>query len=103
VKMNETEPPVYVITERWICQLWFPAPNCDRRVIRANITCWMYSAHLISEMYDDLKSFQIVISFQPGRSLSFAYSLDFFCTSYKKSRNLYDTNKLSISKWQIKF
>jgi len=43
--------------------------------------------------------FQIAMSFQAESSLSFVYVFAFFCTSYQKSRNLYVTNKLFVSKW----
>jgi hypothetical protein len=100
---NGTEWPMWVVTEPWIYRLRFPAPDCDYHVKRSDVTCWMYSTHIVSEMYGSLKSFQTAMSFQSGRSLSFVYFLGFLCVSYQKSRNLYGTNEWSISKWQIKF
>jgi hypothetical protein len=50
-------------TKLLICQLQFPAPDCERRVKCSDITCWIYSAHIFFEMYGNMKSFQIVMSF----------------------------------------
>jgi len=95
--------PICVVTKPWICRLWFPKLDYDNCMKHSDITCWIYSALIVSKMYGGLKSFQTAMSFQLGRLFSFTYFLDFFCASYKKSHNLYITNKLSISKWQIIF
>jgi len=79
---------VYVITEPWICWLQFPATNCDHRVKWLNVTCWMYSTHIVSEIYGDLKSFQIVTSFQSSRVLSFIYIFRYFLCLIQKSIQL---------------
>jgi hypothetical protein len=100
---NGIEPPVCVTTKPWTCRFWLSISDYDRRVKCADIMCWMYTTHTASKTYGDLKSFQTAILFQLRSSLSFAYFLDFFCASYKKSRNLYGTNYLSVSKWKIKF
>jgi hypothetical protein len=51
---NRTEPLVCVVTELWIYQLWFLAQDCDCRVKRADIMCWMYSAYTIFKKYGGL-------------------------------------------------
>jgi hypothetical protein len=50
-------------TKLLICQLQFPAPDCERRVKCSDIMCWIYSAHIFFEMYGSMKSFQIAMSF----------------------------------------
>jgi hypothetical protein len=79
---NETEWPMWVVTEPWIYRLRFLVPDYDYHVKRSDVTCWIYSTHIVSEMYGGLKSFQTAMSFQPGRSLSFVYFLGFLCVSY---------------------
>jgi len=67
-----------------------------------NVLNVMYFIHIVFGMYSWLKSFQIVMSFQPGRALSLAYFLDFFCASYKKNHAFYmvQTNYLWVNdKW----
>ena len=76
----------------------FSTLDYDCRTKRSDITCRIYFARIASETYGGLKSFQTAMSFQPRNSLSFTYFLAFFCASYQKSRDLYDTNKLSVSK-----
>jgi len=77
-EMKGTESSICVITEQWICRLWFPVPDCERPVKCLNIMCWIYSAHISFGMYGDLKSFQTTTSFQPGRVFSLVYFLVFF-------------------------
>jgi len=79
-KQKEMEPPMHMVIELWICQLWFPAPNYEHRVKCLDITPWIYSAHVSSRMYGGLKSFQTATSFQPGRAFSLAYFLAFLKT-----------------------
>jgi hypothetical protein len=89
---------VCVVTTSWTLEFRFSAPKCDHHTKRSDITCWIYSTHTASEMYEGLKSFQT----KTENSLSFVYFLVFVCFSYKKSHNLYDTNELSFIKWIIK-
>jgi hypothetical protein len=78
-----TEVLVCVVTEPWICKFRFPTPDCDHHVKHSDITCWMYSAHIVFGMYGSWKSFQTTTSFQLCRVLSFSYFLVFFVSCTK--------------------
>jgi hypothetical protein len=86
--MNGTEPPVYVVIEPWIYRFWLSAPDCEHRVNRSNVTCWIYYTHISSGMYGGLKPLHTTMSFQPYRPLSLVYFLVFFYALYQKSCNL---------------
>ena len=80
-EMNEVL--VCVVTEPWICKFRFPILDCDLRMKHSDITCWMYSVHIVFGMYGSRKSFQTATSFQLCRVLSFAYFLDFLVSCTK--------------------
>jgi hypothetical protein len=76
--MNGMEPPMCVVTESWFCRFRFSTLDCEHRVNRSDITCWIYCTHISSRIYGDLKSLQTTTSFQPGRVLSLVYFFNFF-------------------------
>jgi hypothetical protein len=73
-----TQLSICLVTEQWICRLWFPVPDCERPMKCSNVKCWIYSAHISFGMYDGLKSFQTTTSFQPDRVFYLVYFLVFF-------------------------
>ena len=102
MRNERMESPLCVVMKLWTHRFWFSTLECNRRMKWSDVTCWIHSTHMTSEMYGCLKSFQTATFFQPKSSLSFVNFLAFFCISYQKSLNLYGTNELSVSKWIIK-
>ena len=62
-KTNGMEPSACMVTKLWTCWFRLSVLNYDYRVKCVDITCWMYSAHIVSKTYNKLKSFPTAKSF----------------------------------------
>jgi hypothetical protein len=90
------EPPVSVVSKPWICWFQLPAPNCERRVNRSDVTCSIYCGQISSGMCSGLKSLQTATSLKPWRPLFLAFFFYFFVLHTKNHATYFHSDKLDF-------